>query len=105
MCGRGARPIEPQPMTRTRCAGVGMKTAGDYGLGDAFIRMPVASDRVLAAALALSGHVEEAREESRFFLIDNPDFQVAKCIRNQAFKDQKDAKFWTDAYLLAGLPE
>lgn len=63
------------------------------------------SRRVLAAALALSGHVEEAQEESRFFLIDNPDFHVAKWIRNQAFKDQKDAKFWTDAYLLAGLPE
>ena len=63
------------------------------------------SRRVLAAALALSGHVEEAREEAKFFLIDNPDFHVAKLIRNGAFKDQKDAKFWTDAYLLAGLPE
>jgi adenylate cyclase len=63
------------------------------------------SRRILAAALALSGRVEEAREEAKFFLVDNPHFRITKWVGNLAVKDQKDAKFWFDAYLLAGLPE
>ena len=63
------------------------------------------SRRILAAALALSGRVEEAQEEAKFFLVDNPHFRITKWIGNLAVKDQKDAKFWFDAYLLAGLPE
>jgi adenylate cyclase len=63
------------------------------------------SRRILAAALALSGRVEEAREEAKFFLADNPHFRVANWIRIIPVKDQKDAQFWFDAYLLAGLPE
>ena len=63
------------------------------------------SRRILAAALALSGRVEEAQEEARFFLADNPQWRINTWIGNQPFKDRKDAKFWIDAYLLAGLPE
>ena len=63
------------------------------------------SRRILAAALALSGRVEEAREEAKFFLADNPNFHITKWIEKGFFKSRKVAKFWFDAYRLAGLPE
>ena len=63
------------------------------------------SRRILAAALALLGRTQEAREEAKFFLADNPQWRINTYMENQPFKDQKDAKFWIDAYLLAGLPE
>ena len=62
------------------------------------------SRRLLAAALALSGHLEAAHEEAKFFMADNPNFSTKKWIGNGFFKNEKVAKFWTDAYLLARLP-
>jgi TolB-like protein/cytochrome c-type biogenesis protein CcmH/NrfG len=82
---------------------------GQYDLAVATLRREetyrTASRRILAAALALSGRVDEAREEARFFLADNPDFRISKWIGVGFFKSQNVAKFWHDAYLLAGLPE
>ena len=53
----------------------------------------------------MSGRVDEAREEAKFFLSDNPRFRVTTWLENGFFKNQKVVKFWFDAYLLAGLPE
>ena len=63
------------------------------------------SRRILAAALALSGHLEQAREEARFFLSDNPGFRIANWTRSGFFWSPNVVKFWTDAYRLAGLPD
>ena len=63
------------------------------------------SRRILAVALALLGRTQEAREEAKFFLADNPQWRINTWMENQPIKDPKDAKFWIDAYLLAGFPE
>lgn len=64
-----------------------------------------ASRRILAAALAALGRVEEAREEAKLFLSTSPHWQISKWVESQPFKNPKDARPWIDAYRLAGLPE
>jgi adenylate cyclase len=64
-----------------------------------------ASRRVLAAALALLGELEEARKEGLLFMAANPHWSIRSWIETQPFQDKADAEIWRAAYLLAGLPE
>lgn len=64
-----------------------------------------ASRRMLAAALALDGRVSEAQAEARLFLATSPHWRISGWVEAQPFKNPGDAKFWTDAFRLAGLPE
>jgi adenylate cyclase len=64
-----------------------------------------ASRRLLAAALALIGRTSDAREEAKHFMATSPHWRISKWIEYQPFKNPRDAQFWHDAYLLAGLPE
>jgi TolB-like protein len=64
-----------------------------------------ASQRILAAALALLGRGAEAREESSSFMESNPTWRISAWIATQPFENKSDAPFWRKAYLLAGLPE
>lgn len=63
------------------------------------------SRRSLAVALALLGRDKEARDEACYFMADNPHFRIAHWEKTTPFKNPKDAKFWIDAFRLAGLPE
>ena len=63
------------------------------------------SRRSLAAALALLGRDKEAKDEAGYFMADNPHFRITHWEATTPFKNQKDAKFWIDAFRLAGLPE
>lgn len=63
------------------------------------------SRRSLAAALALLGRDKEARDEAGYFMADNPHFRIAHWEATTPFKYQRDAKFWIDAFHLAGLPK
>jgi TolB-like protein len=61
--------------------------------------------RILAAALARLGRVQEAREEARLFLSTSPHWRISKWVESQPFTNPKDAQAWIDAYRLAGLPD
>jgi adenylate cyclase len=64
-----------------------------------------ASRRLLAAALALSGQEAEARKEGKLFMAASPHWRIGAWLETQPFENDADAPFWTNAYLLAGLPE
>jgi TolB-like protein len=63
------------------------------------------SGRSLAAALAAAGRMEEAREESRLFMLRQPHWRISDWIATEFFAHKDDADFWFNAYKLAGLPE
>ncbi len=63
------------------------------------------SRRTLAAALAKLNRLEQAQEEARFYMLANPEWRISAWSKNQPFKNQQDAQFWTDGLRLAGLPE
>ncbi len=63
------------------------------------------SGRSLAAALAAAGRMDEAREESRLFMLRQPHWRIRDWIATEFFAHQEDADFWFNAYKLAGLPE
>ncbi len=63
------------------------------------------SGRSLAAALAAAGRTDEAREESRLFMLRQPHWRISDWIATEFFAHQEDADFWFNAYKLAGLPE
>jgi TolB-like protein/tetratricopeptide (TPR) repeat protein len=62
------------------------------------------SQRILAASLARSGHMEEAREEARQFLASNPDFSIQHWASTQPFRHEADRQHFIDGYEAAGLP-
>ena len=64
-----------------------------------------ASRRMLAAALALLGRYTEAQEEAGLFMAASPHWRINTWLESQPFKNPEDAKFWTGAFRLAGLPE
>jgi tetratricopeptide (TPR) repeat protein len=63
------------------------------------------SQRILAAALARLGRIEEARREAGAFLASNPNFSIAQWARTQPFRRQEDLQLFVDGYRKAGLPE
>ena len=63
------------------------------------------SRKSLAAALAFLGRTSEALAECKYFLEAYPGWSIRNGMRTQPFKDPDDAKFWADAFRLAGLPE
>ena len=63
------------------------------------------SRRYLVAALALSGRVQEAKEEARFFLAAYPHWRISTFMETHRNKSQKDDQLWIDAFRLGGLPE
>jgi TolB-like protein/Tfp pilus assembly protein PilF len=62
------------------------------------------SQRILAAALAQLGRMEEARTEARQFLSTNPHFRVRHWAETQYFEREADRQVFVEGYLKAGLP-
>jgi TolB-like protein len=60
--------------------------------------------RVLAAALAQLGRMDEARSEARAFLASAPSFTIGEWGRNRPFNRDTDRQHFVDGYLKAGLP-
>jgi len=60
--------------------------------------------RVLAAALARLGRLEEAQEEARRFLLESPGFSAAAWAATQPFRRAADRNHFIEGYKLAGLP-
>jgi tetratricopeptide (TPR) repeat protein len=63
------------------------------------------SRRILAAALAQLGRIDEAKEEARKFLAANPHFSIRQWASIQPFRRDVDRQHFVDGYLMAGLPE
>ncbi|WP_192356044.1 adenylate/guanylate cyclase domain-containing protein [Mesorhizobium mediterraneum] len=63
------------------------------------------SRRILAAALARLGQIDEAKEEARQFLAANPHFSIRQWASTQPFRREADRQHFVDGYLMAGLPE
>ena len=82
---------------------------GQYGDAIATLRREETygsnSRRMLAAALAMAGRIEEAQEEAKLFLTTNPQWRFGAWIEILPLRHQKEANFWATAFRLAGLPE
>jgi len=63
------------------------------------------SRRILAAALAELGRMEEAREEAQMFMTTYPHFTIKNWIESQSFRDFAMRNRFVEAYRKAGLPE
>jgi TolB-like protein len=64
-----------------------------------------ASRRQLAAALAMSGKMEEAKYEAEMFMLSNPHFTAGNWLRFHPFRDEAMKRHFREGYLMAGLPE
>src|SRR5262249_39033146 len=60
------------------------------------------SRRYLAAALALLGRLEEAREEGKLFLSSNPHFRISHWLASQPFRDLATRDRIVEGYRKAG---
>lgn len=63
------------------------------------------SRRILAAALAQLGRIEEAQQEAALFLANTPRFSIRDWIDIQPFRDESVRQHFMDGYRKAGLPE
>jgi tetratricopeptide (TPR) repeat protein len=61
--------------------------------------------RILAAALAQLGRVDEARREAALFLASTPKFTIRQWLETQPIRDQATGEHFADGYRKAGLPE
>ena len=62
------------------------------------------SQRILAAALAQLGRIEEARIEAAEFLATNPHFTIAHWAATDHFDRESDRQHFVEGYVKAGLP-
>lgn len=63
------------------------------------------SRRFLAAALALLGRLDEAREEGLLFMAAYPHFRISYWVQTQPFRDLAMRDRFVSGYRLAGLPD
>lgn len=61
--------------------------------------------RILAAALAMVGRRDEARQVAHRFLEVFPNFSIGQWVGTQPFRNKDDLQKFVDGYRLAGLPE
>jgi adenylate cyclase len=87
-------------------------TAGDYADAVVWARRSVALNprftanlRFLAASLAASGQIDEARKVGQDLLRTDPKFSVSRLVETHAFKDPARRRLFGEHLLLAGLPE
>lgn len=88
--------------------GFALYAAGRYAEALEKLRHPGAggagNGRVLAAALAQLGRLDEAQAEAARFLADHPDFTVGAWARTQPFGNPADLAHFVEGYRKAGLP-
>lgn len=82
--------------------------AGHYAKAVDVLRRPeldrLPARRILAAALAQLGNLEEAQDEARQFMRDSPQFTIVGWASTQMFKRRIDLDHFADGYARAGLP-
>jgi TolB-like protein/DNA-binding SARP family transcriptional activator len=118
MQGRGADAVacsersllnSPQPVGAYWLMGQAQFAAGQYEDAVAtLMRDDVrrsGARRLLAAALARLGRIDEARLEAQMFMSAFPYFRIGHWVASQPFKDQAAMQEFVEAYRRAGLPE
>jgi tetratricopeptide (TPR) repeat protein len=63
------------------------------------------SQRLLPAALAQLGQLEEARQEAKLYLARNPDFRISHWVETQPYRDMSARDRLAEGMRKAGLPE
>jgi adenylate cyclase len=63
------------------------------------------SRRLLAAALAQLGRLQETREEAKLYLAANPHFRISHWVESQPYRDTAARNRLVDGMGKAGLPE
>jgi TolB-like protein len=101
---------DPQPMGYFfHLLGQAQIAAGDYETAVRTLRREEAyragSRRFLAAALALLGRLDEARQEAALFMAAHPYFRSSYWAETQPFEDIALRDRFIEAYRLAGLPD
>ncbi|TIW99339.1 MAG: adenylate/guanylate cyclase domain-containing protein [Mesorhizobium sp.] len=90
-------------------AGQAYYALGDYQSAVEALRMPETyrstSRRMLAAALAQLGCLEEARQEAELFMMSNPHFTITHWATSQPFGDEELRQRFVEGYRKAGLPD
>lgn len=88
--------------------GWALYAAGRYAEAVEKLRHPGAggagNGRVLAAALAQLGRLDEAGAEARRFLAQHPEFRAGEWAKTQPFRNAADRDHFVQGYLKAGLP-
>ncbi len=109
-CVERAMRLDPRPPGVYFWAlGVAQYAAGHYEAAVKTLRNEATyrteSRRVLAAALAQLGRLEEAREEAKLYLLGNPHFSISHLVETVPFRDLAVRDREVDGYRKAGLPE
>lgn len=63
------------------------------------------SRRFLAASLAQLGRLDEARAETEFFLVGNPDFTIRHWVATEPLRDTAVREHFVEGFRKAGLPD
>jgi tetratricopeptide (TPR) repeat protein len=109
-CAERAYLLDPfQPARNLWDLGQAQFAAGQYAAVVETLRKDTVyrtgARRILVAALAKLGRMEEAHEERRLYLADNPHFTIQFWVESQPFRDLAMRDRFVEAYRLAGLPE
>jgi len=109
-CSEKAIRLSPHPMTGYYWGlGQAQYAAGQYEAAVKTLRNDATyrtgSRRFLAAALAQLGKLEEAREEARLYVAQNPHFRISFWAETQPFRDLATREKFVEGYRMAGLPE
>jgi TolB-like protein/class 3 adenylate cyclase len=90
-------------------AGQAYYALGDYQSAVEALRKPetyrTTSRRLLAAALAELGRLEEARQEAELFMMSNPHFSITHWATSQPFGNEELRQRFVEGYRKAGLPD
>ena len=90
-------------------AGQSYCALSDYQSAVDVLRKPetyrTTSRRILAAALAQLGRLDEARQEAEFFMMSNAHFSIKHWAISQPFDDEELLQRFVEGYRKAGLPD
>jgi TolB-like protein/class 3 adenylate cyclase/Tfp pilus assembly protein PilF len=109
-CVERAMRLDPRPPgVYFWVLGVAQYAAGHYEAAVKTLRNEATyrteSRRVLAAALAQLGRLQEAREEAKLYLLGNPHFSISHLVETVPFRDLAVRDREVEGYRKAGLPE
>ena len=109
-CAQKALRLNPHPPSLYFwILGFAQFTAGQYEAAVKTLRNEATyrteSRRLLAAALAQLGQLEEAREEAKLYLARNPQFRISHWVETQPYRDLAMRDRFLEGLRKAGLPE
>ena len=109
-CSERSLALNPQPLAAYYwLLGQAQYAAGQFEAAVKTLRREetyrTGSRRILAAALAELGHIEEAQAEGRMFMVANPHFTIDHWVKTQPFRDLKTRDLFVEGYRKAGIPD